>query len=124
MQFFIYCLCGGMGVFTDYLVFYGAMTGGVWYQYANGLGYLAGTLGSFLLNRIFTLGVLDQMLRRLLTFLAVASIGFAGSVAMLWVLVDVFSLDARLAKLITLPLVVAIQFSLNRLITFKAAPGA
>lgn len=47
MQFFVYCMCGGLGVSTDYALYYLCLLGGVWYQYANGLGYLAGTLLSF-----------------------------------------------------------------------------
>jgi putative flippase GtrA len=123
MQFFLYCLCGGIGVSTDYAVFYGAIMGGMWYQYANGLGYLAGTLMSFALNRIFTFGMRDRTLQRLAMFLMVASIGFAASALLLWLLVDLANVDARIAKLITLPMVVVLQFSLNRRITFKANPG-
>ncbi len=112
-----------MGVSTDYAVFYGAIMGGIWYQYANGLGYLAGTLMSFALNRIFTFAMRDRTLQRLAMFLMVASIGFAASALLLWLLVDLAHVDARIAKLITLPMVVVLQFSLNRRITFKAASG-
>ena len=35
MQFLLYCLCGGIGVATDYAVFWLAVTGGLWYQAAN-----------------------------------------------------------------------------------------
>jgi len=121
MQFFLYCLCGGMGVSTDYVVFYLAVTNGVWYQGANGLGYLAGTLMSFSLNRIFTFGMRDRILQRLAMFLAIAGVGFAASALLLWLLVQFIHLDARIAKLITLPMVVVLQFSLNRRITFNAA---
>jgi len=121
MQFFLYCLCGGMGVSTDYAVFYLAVTNGVWYQGANGLGYLAGTLMSFSLNRIFTFGMRDRVLQRLAMFLAIAGVGFAASALLLWLLVQFVHLDARIAKLITLPMVVVLQFSLNRRITFNAA---
>jgi len=121
MQFFLYCLCGGMGVSTDYIVFYLSVMSGIWYQGANSLGYLAGTLVSFSLNRIFTFGMRDRVLQRLALFLAVASVGFAASALLLWWLVEVINLDARIAKLITLPMVVALQFFLNRRITFNAA---
>ena len=120
MQFLLYCLCGGIGVSTDYAVFYVLVTSGTWYQTANGLGYLAGTLMSFSLNRIFTFAMRDKVLQRLALFLLVATIGFASSAILLWLLVDFFHLDVRLAKLITLPMVVVLQFSLNRRITFNA----
>jgi putative flippase GtrA len=121
MQFFLYCLCGGMGVSTDYAVFYLSIMSGTWYQGANSLGYLAGTLVSFSLNRIFTFGMRDRVLRRLIMFLAVAGVGFTASALMLWWLVEWVNLDARIAKLMTLPMVVVLQFLLNRRITFNAA---
>ena len=118
MQFFLYCLCGGIGVTTDYLVYYAALTFGLWYQTANVLGYLSGTVVSFFLNRKITFGVHDKIPRRLALFLGVAAMGFSASVLLLWLLVDVMSVDARIAKLLTLPVVVIIQFSMNRRITF------
>lgn len=149
MQFLLYCLCGGIGVSTDYLIYYSALTFGLWYQAANILGYLSGTLISFFLNRKITFGIHDKIGRRLLSFLGVAAIGFFVSALMLWVMVDIMSIsteisklvsltsklitlpdyflqyltennaDAKIAKLLTLPVVVIIQFSLNRRLTFS-----
>jgi len=120
MQFLLYCLCGGMGVSTDYALFYLTVTAGLPYQAANALGYLAGTLMSFSLNRVFTFGMRDQVLQRLSRFLGVAVVGYVASALMLWLLVQVVQLDSRVAKLLTLPVVVVLQFSLNRRITFNA----
>ncbi len=119
-QFLLYCVCGGLGVATDYSVFYLAVTGGIWYQAANGLGYLAGTLLSFALNRVITFKMHDRVLQRLGLFLTVAGIGFAASALLLWLLVDVVHMDVRIAKLVTLPVVVLLQFSLNRRFSFNA----
>lgn len=119
MQFFLYCLCGGLGVTTDYAVYYSALTFGLWYQGANVLGYLSGTLVSFFLNRKITFGVHDRIAQRLAIFLGVAAVGFSASALMLWLLVDVMTADAKIAKLLTLPVVVVVQFSLNRRITFS-----
>lgn len=120
-QFLLYCLCGGLGVSTDYAVFYLSVTAGLWYQGANVLGYLAGTLMSFALNRVFTFGMRDRTMQRLAMFLGVAAVGFAASAALLWLLVQGFQLDPRVAKLLTLPMVVVLQFTLNRRLTFQAA---
>jgi putative flippase GtrA len=86
---------------------------------ANAAGYLAGTLVSFVLNRKITFGVRDQVVRRLALFLGVAAMGFLTSALLLWLLVDVLAIEARYAKLLTLPVVVVLQFSLNRWITFR-----
>lgn len=119
MQFFLYCLCGGLGVTTDYIIYYSALTFGLWYQAANVLGYLSGTLVSFFLNRKITFDVKDRMGQRLAIFLGVAAVGFSASAFMLWLMVDVMTVDAKIAKLLTLPIVVVIQYSLNRRITFS-----
>lgn len=119
MQFLLYCVCGGVGVSTDYAVFYLLVTNGTWYQTANALGYLAGTLMSFFLNRIFTFGMRDRVLQRLAMFVLIATLGFTASGLLLWLLVQWMHIDARIAKLITLPVVVVLQFSLNRRITFN-----
>lgn len=119
MQFLLYCLCGGIGVTTDYLIYYSALTFGLWYQVANILGYLSGTLVSFFLNRKITFSVRDKLVSRLVIFLGVAVIGFSASALMLWLMVDVMAVDAKMSKLLTLPVVVIIQFSMNRQITFN-----
>jgi len=119
IQFLLYCFCGGIGVTTDYLTFCVAIKFGVWYQAANISGYVAGTLVSFFLNRRITFGVRDQWLRRLSIFLGVAALGYLASALMLWLMVGQFKLDPRIAKLATLPVVVMIQFLLNRRITFN-----
>lgn len=119
MQFLLYCLCGGIGVTTDYSIYYVALKFGVWYQAANVFGYISGTVVSFFLNRIITFSVRDKMAHRLAMFLGVATVGFSASAFMLWVLVDFIAVDAKIAKLFTLPVVVILQFSLNRRITFR-----
>ena len=87
--------------------------------------------------------------RRLVTFLGVGVIGFLVSALLLWLMVDFIPIssivsnlitlisklvtvpnyflqklstntaDAKIAKLLTLPVVVIIQFSMNRRITFR-----
>jgi putative flippase GtrA len=121
-QLVLYCICGGLGVGTDYAIYWLLVTGGVGYQVANVAGYLAGTVLSFFLNRRITFGVRTQMMRRLAIFLGVAAVGFSVSAALLWLLVHVMAMDARIAKLLTLPVVVLIQYTLNRRITFNETP--
>ncbi|MGQ3355551.1 MAG: GtrA family protein [Phreatobacter sp.] len=124
MQFLLYCICGGIGVSTDYLVYYASLHFGLWYQYANVLGYGCGTVVSFFLNRVITFGTTNRTAQRFALFVMVAAVGFTASAVMLWVLVAQLSVDATIAKLLTLPVVVAIQFLLNRSITFRDAGTA
>ena len=119
MQFFLYCLCGGCGVTTDYALYFIALKLGIGYQVANALGYVSGTLVSFFLNRKFTFGIHDKVAQRLALFMGMAGIGFAVSAFMLWLMVGIGHFDPRISKLFTLPVVVLLQFTLNRLITFR-----
>jgi putative flippase GtrA len=123
-QFLTYCLCGGLGVTFDYFSFYLTLSFGFWYQAANVIGYSAGTLLSFFLNRMITFHVYDKVIKRMLLFFVVALIGFFASAILLWFMVDRMLISAKLAKLLTLPVVVIIQFSINRWITFKDQPQA
>ena len=119
MQFLLYCACGVIGVSSDYGIYYLSLKNNVWYQYANAFGYVGGTLVSFSLNRVFTFDMRDRVLQRLLSFLSVAGVGFVSSAILLWALVDISHVDNMIAKLITLPMVLILQYSLNRIITFK-----
>lgn len=121
MKFIFYCLCGGTGVLVDYGIYSAALTQGIWYQGANGLGYLGGTLVSFFLNRLVTFNVLDKAIKRMGVFLLVAGLGYTTSSTILWILIDFVMVDPKIAKIITLPVVVVLQFTLNRKITFKQA---
>lgn len=115
----LYAVCGGCGVALDFAVYTALLSFGLWYQGANLIGYAAGTVLSFLLNRVITFRVLDAPVRRFATFALVAAIGYLLSAAALWVLVSQLHIDPLLAKLCTLALVLAAQFSLNSLITFR-----
>jgi putative flippase GtrA len=122
-QLFLYLVCGGLGVASDYGLYLSLIAAGLHYQVANVAGYAAGTLVSFALNRIVTFGMRDRTGRRLASFLLVAATGYSVSVAMLWLLIDQAALNPAIAKGLTLPVVVALQFTLNRSITFRAAEG-
>ncbi len=131
-QFFLYCLCGGTGVMTHFLVFHAGLgvfagmfaNSSLAYQLPNALGYLAGTLLSFALNRAITFGVRDQTGKRLGMFVLVAACGYIVSLGLLWVLVEWAKLAPRWALGLSLPVVVALQFGLNRTITFRASASA
>lgn len=114
-----YAFFGGMGVLSDLGLYTILIYLSVNYQLANAAGYATGTMISFLLNRHYTFKVKDKVLKRLATFFGVAFIGYVSSAILLYVLVSVLNLDEFLSKLITLFFVLAIQFTLNKKITFK-----
>jgi putative flippase GtrA len=121
MRFLLYCVCGAVGVSSDYLSFYLLVSAGVWYQAANIFSYGAGTLISFALNRVITFKMHDRVLKRLSLFLAVAGCGYLSSAFLLWVLVGHTGVAPGIAKLLTLPVVVAIQYGINSRFAFRPA---
>lgn len=118
-KFIVYCICGGIGALSDLTTYYFLMMFDNNYQLSNSLSYATGTLVSFSLNTKHTFKVKGQLLTRLLVFFAVAALGYLTSVMLLNILVSVFSLDPIGSKIITLPLVVLLQYTLNRKITFR-----
>lgn len=118
-QFVVYALCGGTGVCSDLAIYAALVAFGVNYQLANAAGYAVGTLVSFALNRHFTFQSYDRTLLRLALFFGTALIGYLVSTLLLWVMVSRLDMNVFLAKLATLAVVLVIQFSLNRAVTFR-----
>jgi putative flippase GtrA len=115
----LYVLCGGTGVLTDVAVFTALVRAGLDYQIAVLAGCIAGPSVSFLLHRRFTFNVLDKTARRMTLFFAAAAVGYVSSAAIMWLLVDVLGFTLMPAKFISLCFVFVIQYSFNRLVTFK-----
>jgi putative flippase GtrA len=120
-QLLLYAVCGGTGVLTDLFLYTALMHYGVNYQAANAAGYATGTLASFMLNRHFTFQVYDKAFRRLALFFGTALIGYLASSALLWVLVSAQGYPPLPSKIATLAVVLVLQFTLNRAVTFRAS---
>lgn len=119
-QFIFYAVCGGTGVIVDLVCYSVLIFSGTEYQLANAIGYMAGTVVSFFLNRHFTFKTYDRTARRLAMFLATAGIGYAISSTMLWTFVRLLNIPPIPSKLMTLAVVLAVQFLINRAVTFRA----
>lgn len=81
-------------------------------------------LFSFTCNAVLNFGTTDYIPLRFLSFVAVACVGYLAGAAILSIR-DLLGVDANLAKALSLPLVFALQYSLNSLISFrKVSPSA
>jgi putative flippase GtrA len=118
-QFVLYALCGAAGVSSDFLVYISLLHLHVGYQAANMAGYFVGTLVSFVLNRRFTFKVMDRTASRMALFFGAAAIGYLASAFALWLLVSKFGINPVIAKLLTLGVVLVLQFSINRTFAFR-----
>ena len=91
------------------------------YQAANAAGYASGTLLSFALNSRFNFRVTDKIALRLASFFSIALLGWLVSAALLQLLIGHYGLGKVISKLITLFIVVLLQYNLNRRISFRKA---
>ena len=119
-QFILYCVIGASGVTLDFCIYSLLLkTAALNYQAANAAGYASGTLLSFFLNAHYNFKTRDWLALRLFSFCTVALLGYAASAGTLYLLVAQLGLDKYLSKLVTLAVVVALQYNLNRLISFR-----
>ncbi|MEG3627055.1 GtrA family protein [Streptomyces poriticola] len=110
-----YTLVGGTGVALDLAAF--ALLHNVlgWHeQLANGVGTTLGITNNFVLNAVFTFDRRDRLLRRFVRFYAVGMCGIALTFGLLWLFAGRLGTDPNLVKAASLPLVLAVQFLLNR----------
>ncbi|MFH9038241.1 GtrA family protein [Streptomyces sp. NPDC017966] len=114
-QLVSYTLVGGSGVALDLAAF--ALLYNVlgWHeQVANGVGTTLGITNNFVLNAVFTFGKRDRLALRFVRFYAVGMCGIALTIGLLWLFAGRLGTDPNLVKAASLPLVLAVQFVLNR----------
>ena len=110
-----YALIGGSGVALDLVVFLllHNLTG-MNEQLANALSTTLGIASNFALNARFTFERRDRLVVRFLRFYAVGLTGIALTNLLFLAFTDGLGIDANLVKAGSLPLVLALQFVLNR----------
>jgi putative flippase GtrA len=124
-RFVLYCVIGASGAALDFSIYSLLVkSAALNYQPANAAGYASGTLLSFFLNAHFNFKTRDWLALRLFSFCTVALLGYAASAGTLYLLVARLGLDKYLSKLVTLAVVVALQYNLNRLVSFRKSPPA
>ncbi len=116
-------LYGIIGVFSsglDFLI-YSFLTEVVdlYYLFSNVISVCAGILTSFTLNRLYNFKVKDKAKRRFLIFFSVGLLGLFFSSLILYFCIQFMHLNEMLSKLLSIVLVVFVQFLLNKKITFK-----
>jgi putative flippase GtrA len=89
--------------------------------------FAAMTLGmftSFGLNCRYNFKVNDRLMARFASFAAVTALSYILSTLLLVALIDGVGFAAFAAKVVTLPVVLAVQFTLNRRLTFASRATA
>lgn len=115
----LYGLIGSFSSTMDFLV-YTLLTHLLLWHYivANCLSVMVGIMISFILNRSYNFKVKDRTKSRFVIFLAVGLGGMALSNIILFVTIDLMAMNQLLGKLLSIVLVVVLQFLLNKYITF------
>ncbi|MGW0419802.1 GtrA family protein [Streptomyces sp. NPDC003015] len=114
-QLLRYTLIGGCGVTLDLVVFLLLHNlAGMNEQFANALSTTLAIAGNFALNARFTFERRDRLVVRFLRFYAVGLTGIALTNLLFLAFTDGLGIDANLVKAGSLPLVLALQFVLNR----------
>jgi putative flippase GtrA len=110
-----YTLIGGSGVAIDFVVFLLLHNlVGMDEQLANALSTTLGIANNFVLNALFTFERRDRLVVRFLRFYAVGLTGIVFTNLLFLAFTDGLGIDANVVKAASLPLVLALQFVLNR----------
>lgn len=92
---------------------------GMNYLIANSISVVVGISTSFSLNRKYNFKVTDRTFRRFVIFFTVGICGMLLSNLILYVCIDKLMVDSIVSKLLSIVLVVFIQFLINKFVTFK-----
>ena len=116
----MYGIIGSFSAGLDFLLYSFFVHVFLWnYLFSNCISVIAGIATSFMLNRSVNFKVTDKTGQRFFVFLTVGLCGMLLSNIILYVCVEQFLLGNLLSKLLSIVLVVSIQFLFNKYITFK-----
>ena len=118
-QMFLYGVIGLIAAGCDSLLFIGLESLNLNQYATNFISVNVGITISFLLNSYINFKMTTKMGKRAVRFFIIGYIGLGLSTAILYLGTDVAGLDSTLIKLVSVVIVAAFQFVLNKLITFK-----
>ncbi len=113
--FLLYAVIGCSGITLDlvlFLVLYNVV--GLHEQVATAISTTAGIGNNFLLNSYLNFRKQDHMLRRFLRFYAIGLLGIGLTVGLLAVFSTGLGIDPNIVKVVALPAVAVLQFTLNK----------
>ncbi len=114
-----YIIVGGGAFVVDYLVLFFVVTIGGHYIVATLLGFAAGVTTNYLLCLKWVWkGSQATTFKDIFIFTAIGIAGLGITIALMWLSVDIFSVDARIAKSYTAALVLLWNFTLRKIFVF------
>ena len=76
-------------------------------------------INNFILNSYFTFKVTDNKFKRFMSFAGIAAVGMIISSSLLTLFIGIMGINRMIAKALSILIVAAIQFTINKLFTFK-----
>ena len=122
-QFLTYAAIGAVGAGLDFIIFIVLNQKlGVYHLYANIISTMAGITTNFFLNIFYNFRVRDFLWQRFLSFYAVGLLGLLLTSGLLYLFTDLLGFHPVIVKLGTLIVVLIVQFTLNKYISFRYIP--
>jgi putative flippase GtrA len=90
-------------------------------EIATTISLVASVIYAFTLNTVYNFKIKTHLLKRFLSYFAVSLVGLVISIGMLWYFSRIGGHDPNLIKVLSLPIIFIVQFTLNRQITFRKA---
>ena len=119
-QFITYTLIGATGVFADIASFaLFTKVFGIDEQLANVMSVTLGILDTFILNLFFNFKTFDNIIRRFVAYYGIGLSGLTFQAFGIWVLHAVVGIDEVVTKVLLLPFILVIQYTLNSRISFR-----
>lgn len=120
-QFGRFAAVGVTNTVLSYVAYAALVAISVPYAVAGAVGFAAGAVNGYRLNRLWTFRSADSTASRL-RYLAVQLAGLGATTLLLWLLVDGARLHRLVSYALTMPLVTAATFVANKLWAFASAP--
>lgn len=121
----LYCCIGAGGASLDFGVFTLLCKWlGVYYLYANCISIACGISLSFVLNATINFKKTDHLFKRFLSFFSVGLLGMGISTLILYVMIEQMGIQDLISKLISIAVITVIQFTLNKLVSFRQINAA
>ena len=118
-QMVLYGVIGVIAAACDSFIFIGLAHLRLNQYLANFISVNVGMVVSFFLNSYFNFKMTNEMGKRAIRFFMVGYMGLGLSTGLLYLGTSVLSQDQTLVKLVSIVIVAAFQFVLNKLITFR-----
>lgn len=119
-QLLLYALIGALALVTDLSIFTTLTLGAAWSPLAaHTVSVPVAAALSFGLNATLNFRQTDRLLARMASFAFVVTMGYGIGALVIWLIAGAFGGPGLLAKLMSLPLVFALQYRLNSRVTFQ-----